>query len=59
MEKSTIYDSEDNRLNYRGGAQELLEFWTKAYEKLFDKLPASQTTPYTDQELIDALDHGI
>ena len=54
-----IYDSEDNILQYKGDTQELLDFWTKEYEKLFDKIPASQKTPYTSQELIDALDHGI
>jgi len=54
-----IYDSEANILQYKGDTQELLDFWTKEYEKLFDKIPASQKTPYTSQELIDALDHGI
>ena len=54
-----IYDSEANLLQYKGDTQELLEFGTKAYEKLCDKIPASQKTPYTSQELIDALDHGL
>jgi hypothetical protein len=54
-----IYDSEDNILQHKGDARELLDFWTRESEKLFDKILASQKTPYTSQELIDALDHGL
>ena len=59
MENNYVYDSEDNISQYAGDTQEVLEFWIKEYEKLFDKLPASQKIPYTNQELIDASDHGI
>ena len=34
----------------------------KIFQNAYDlrhKIPASQKTPYTNQELIDALDHGL
>ena len=56
---SYVYESYDNVLKYTGDSDELLDFWVKQYEATFIRIPKSKRAPYTTQDAIDGLDHGI
>ena len=56
---SYVYDSHENLLKHVGDSDQLLDYWIKRYEALFDKIPNSRKIPYTSKEMVEALDNGI
>ena len=58
-EVSYVYDSYDRLLKYPVDSDDLLAYWVKFYERLFDRIPEEKKVPRETRDMTEALDSGI